>query len=448
MILRRRAAGGRFCRPSHGRGQLPLPYGSAGRPLALRRSALVLILLLAPFGCQSVDEHPDGSASTPAAPADDAYPSLHSVPPRPQLSYPVRQQREIVGELLADRTNARYTEQVIRYRTGLSSLPPPPAPPAAARKPIAEAVIAEAPPRSEPGGTQPEPMEQQAPPRNVAEVQRGNLDDGSLDDMIEDMVVDAEDNPRATPPAEADLAPSAGRTPETAPPARAPPQQMESETGPVNRLFDWLGGLLGEEDRASVAAGPSPEASGGRPLAVAAADPPADPVEPEGAPDARPIEPVAGVARANDAPVASERTAGSTPADPPEPAGQPVVVPAARPMPEAATITVTTSGVEIAPPEPAGDPDPGVIAFARGSAALPPGAVPKLERLLAEASAEQARITVLGEGSPPSLAIDRARAVGQALVRLGASADRLRITMATNGAGDRARLVLAGSSGR
>ncbi|MGH6914591.1 MAG: hypothetical protein ACREH3_12900, partial [Geminicoccales bacterium] len=77
-----------------------------------------------------------------------------------------------------------------------------------------------------------------------------------------------------------------------------------------------------------------------------------------------------------------------------------------------------------------------------------PGAMPKLERFLAEARAEQARITVLGEGSPPSLAIDRARAVGQALVRLGASPERLRMTMATNGAGDRARLVLAGSSAR
>ena len=84
-----------------------------------------------------------------------------------------------------------------------------------------------------------------------------------------------------------------------------------------------------------------------------------------------------------------------------------------------------------------------MIAFARGSAALPPGAVPKLERFLAAASADDAPITVLGEGSPPALAIDRARAVGQALVRLGASAERLRITMATDGAGDRARLRLA-----
>jgi len=87
--------------------------------------------------CQQVaDDAPVEGQSAPAetvarsadAPAQD-YPPLQSVPPRPRLSYTVQQQREIVGALVADRENARYTSQVIRYRSGLSSMPPPPAPP-------------------------------------------------------------------------------------------------------------------------------------------------------------------------------------------------------------------------------------------------------------------------------------------------------------------------------
>jgi outer membrane protein OmpA-like peptidoglycan-associated protein len=405
-----------------------------------------MILLLASFGCQNLDEDPDASASKAAARTDDAYPSLHSVPPRPQLSYPVRQQRTIVGELLADRSNARYTEQVIRYRAGLSALPPPPAPPATARQPAVEAVIAEAPP-VEPEDAQPEPMAQQPPPRNVPDYSGGNLDDGGLDDMIQDMVVDTEDDPAASPPAEADLAPSAGPTPETARPSRTPPQEMEGEEGAVNRLFDWLGGLVDGEDQATATTDRSPDEPDLRPPTVAEAQAAADPVEPEGSADGRPIEPAAGELAAELAPGA-QQTAGAPPPDPPRPASAPVVVPAGRPVPETSTITVAASGIGIAPVEPADDPDPTVIAFAPGSAALPHRALAKLASFMAEVSADQTRITVLGEGSPPALAIDRARAVGQALVRLGASADRLRMAAADTGAGDRARLVLAAPGGR
>jgi hypothetical protein len=74
------------------------------------------------------------AAEAPAAiseelPAGTPYPPLQTVPPRPQLSYTVQQQRQIVEALIADRENARYTSQVVRYRAGLSSLPPPPVPP-------------------------------------------------------------------------------------------------------------------------------------------------------------------------------------------------------------------------------------------------------------------------------------------------------------------------------
>ncbi len=68
-------------------------------------------------------------APVATAPAEAGYPPLQSVPPRPQLSYTVQQQRQIVEALIADRENARYTGQVVRHRSGLSSLPPPPTPP-------------------------------------------------------------------------------------------------------------------------------------------------------------------------------------------------------------------------------------------------------------------------------------------------------------------------------
>ncbi|MEM7021188.1 MAG: hypothetical protein AAF637_01210 [Pseudomonadota bacterium] len=60
----------------------------------------------------------------------------------------MRQQREIVDSLVADRENARYTSEVVRYRSGLSSMPPPPAPP----EPIdTAALVPEAPePEDEP----------------------------------------------------------------------------------------------------------------------------------------------------------------------------------------------------------------------------------------------------------------------------------------------------------
>ena len=87
------------------------------------------------------------TASSEAAPvanasAEAGYPPLQTVPPRPQLSYTVQQQREIVEALIADRENARYTSQVVRHRSGLSSLPPPPTRPEPAAPVSIEPAIA------------------------------------------------------------------------------------------------------------------------------------------------------------------------------------------------------------------------------------------------------------------------------------------------------------------
>jgi hypothetical protein len=110
----------------------------------------VLMIVLA--SCQDVaDETAPGEAVTFAP----GYPSLHTVPPRPQLSYTVEQRSAIVDRLIADRDNARYTDEVVRYRAGLSSVPPP-APPALAAVPpepemgAPDAAHAPALPRAEP----------------------------------------------------------------------------------------------------------------------------------------------------------------------------------------------------------------------------------------------------------------------------------------------------------
>jgi hypothetical protein len=97
-------------------------------------------------GCQEMGDDRATASSAPApvaeAPAEAGYPPLQSVPPRPQLSYTVQQQRQIVEALIADRENARYTSQVVRHRSGLSSLPPPPTPPEPAPPITVEPAIA------------------------------------------------------------------------------------------------------------------------------------------------------------------------------------------------------------------------------------------------------------------------------------------------------------------
>jgi outer membrane protein OmpA-like peptidoglycan-associated protein len=85
------------------------------------------------------------------------------------------------------------------------------------------------------------------------------------------------------------------------------------------------------------------------------------------------------------------------------------------------------------------------IGFAPGSAVLPPAAAAHLERFLAEVKAPDARIKVVGEADTPALALDRALAVGLALVRGGIPADRLELTLASATGGDQVRLSAVAS---
>ena len=171
---------GAFCRRSGAHGQPPW----AGHAIAAlergawRCGASMWVLMIVLASCQDVAEQP---GPIEAVTFDPGYPSLHTVPPRPQLSYTVEQRRAIVDMLIADRANARYTEEVVRYRAGLSSEPPPAAPALAAVSPDLEATTPDALHATTP------PDAARAAPAIIPETKFQNEGD-SLDSFMRDMV--------------------------------------------------------------------------------------------------------------------------------------------------------------------------------------------------------------------------------------------------------------------
>ena len=121
-------------------------------------------------------------------------------------------------------------------------------------------------------------------------------------------------------------------------------------------------------------------------------------------------------------------------------------IPAPRPKPVADTPWIEVAGGLIGIPA-APRPEPlaalGSVPFGPQSAMLTLDAVARLGRFLAEMNAHEARIRIVGEATAPSLALDRALAVGLALVQSGVPADRLQLTLAHGGSVDQARLFLA-----
>jgi hypothetical protein len=156
----------------------------AGRAIAARErgawrcGASMWVLMIVLASCQDVAEQP---AQIEPVTFDPAYPSLHTVPARPQLSYTVEQRRAIVDMLIADRANARYTEEVVRYRAGLSSEPPPAAPALAAVSPNLAA------PGPDGAHATTPPDAPRAVPAIIPET-KFQTEDGSLDSFMRDMV--------------------------------------------------------------------------------------------------------------------------------------------------------------------------------------------------------------------------------------------------------------------
>jgi hypothetical protein len=119
--------------------------------------------------------------------------------------------------------------------------------------------------------------------------------------------------------------------------------------------------------------------------------------------------------------------------------------PVPKPMPKGAEIDIADGvvGIDAGRSRPRVGGALGSVAFEPESAMLTPHAMYRLRQLLAEAAAREARIQVVGEAAAPALALDRALAVGLALVQSGIPADRLELTLARGGSSDQAQLFLA-----
>jgi hypothetical protein len=218
-------------------------------------------------------------------------------------------------------------------------------------------------------------------------------------------------------------------------PAAPDPAATEEDDG--QGFMDWLGDLLGQSEPAAPAPATDLAAVPAmQPVAVAQSTAEAEVAE--RAPDGRPPRPdpgghgiaigVEGVAIERGAAGASRRSGRS------EQAGI-----ERAPAPTARDSAPGKPEVPPLPPVAAA----GRIPFEPGSADLPEGASAQLEQVLAEAKAQGAVIRILGEAAAPALALDRARAVGLALVRLGAGAGDVEMTLAHGATGDQAQLLLA-----
>jgi outer membrane protein OmpA-like peptidoglycan-associated protein len=191
--------------------------------------------------------------------------------------------------------------------------------------------------------------------------------------------------------------------------------------------------------------------------------------EPEWAPAVRtamverPAEPPAENGRFEHATAATDAAPSPAPAKPALAANQATVAPAAversmpqplpKPVADAAGIEVAGGLVDVDAASRDHSADAASrdhsaaalmsVRFDPRSAMLAPDALARLGELLAEAQAPAARIKIVGEADAPALALDRALAVGLALVQSGVPADRLELTLAHSGSGDQARLFLA-----
>jgi outer membrane protein OmpA-like peptidoglycan-associated protein len=353
----------------------------------------VVIAVLA--SCQGPAGKP---AKTGTITATEGYPSLHTVPPRPQLSYSVEQRRAIVDGLVADRENARYTGEVVRYRAGLSNTPPPEPPIVAAVEAGPEAADAASAPSGPPGDRP-----------AVPESPELFYEDDDLGSFMRDLLRD-------------------GGAPGAAPEARAaPPGTVTSQSGPADER------IVADDVRPS---------GGAQAVAVTMAA--GGPAPARAAPATARADASAGIAPPPSVPAKPAPAAELATARTPEPPELVLPRPVEKPAPGVAQIEVADGlvAVEI----PAGHDRGaalGAVAFGPGSAALSPDARARLEQILGEANARGARVRIVGEGAAPALALDRARAVGLALVQGGLPPERLEMTLAYDAAGDRARLFLA-----
>src|SRR5271167_2773289 len=132
-----------------------------GKPLSSRRvrprahRVAILLLALGLSACNPVetwrdwtgtsrdDPDPDTTPNTKNLAAGEAtdYPNLASVPPPPTRALTTAEREKLTQSLIADRTNAKYSDEKLRagFPAVSAPAPPPPPPPVAAAADDAQA---------------------------------------------------------------------------------------------------------------------------------------------------------------------------------------------------------------------------------------------------------------------------------------------------------------------
>lgn len=427
----------------------------------------VVMIVLASCQDAAEDTRPGGAVAE-----QSGYPSLHSVPPRPQLSYTVEQRRAIADGLIADRENARYSNQVVRYRTGLSGLPPPDAPP------VAAAPLTPVPDVSNPGDASRPPDAVRDRPVAAPETEFDYHDD-DIESFLDEIAGDRMEGSGAVAPGPQSSATPLGRAIVRAGAARTVGSPAAAYNGPppgaVWAIPAESAGVPDAPLPTAASAAPtrepaSPPARVGASLAGRApgvvwgmVDMPDRPAEPAVAASAVPgavtstASPSASAAPGVPATATRMETRHQDETTEFDEKGVEATAAARAERRERRPpfeLPADAAGIEIGDgliavalaPSPEANRAADSIAFAPGSATLPPDAALLLERFLAKVKAPDVRVSVVGEADVPALALDRALAVGLALVRRGVPADRLQVTMARDAAGDQVRLSAGASA--
>jgi len=397
-----------------------------------------VLVVLALAGCSSVPDAVNpmewyrsatgSSSSRPAAqtnPTDTrmaeaqskSAPNLATVPERPTRASTPAERQALTQGLVADRENAKYTDDDLQPRTAQASAPAarpatPPAPPVTTPPAPAAAAPASPPPPAVAAASPPS-----APPTPPAA--------------------------RAASPAPAPPAATAQPVPPPPPPAMpqvaSPPPRAAAPAAP-----------------SAPPPSPAPARAAAPPPPVAAAPPPA----------ARPQAPAAAQATTVDQIYRQQLARSESAVQLRQPAAEPPPPPPAQPRrigalqhtaretsrSQVAYVGGTTGvpSTTIQPGEPAA-----TIRFSEGTARLAATDRTTLARIAAMAQELGGRVRVVGHAGRPggegaksevsdfNLSLDRANAVAQELMRNGISSERLKI----EAVGDAEPLVIAGSAG-
>lgn len=416
----------------------------------------MIVAVLALGGCSSVPDAVNPvewyrsasdvfSSSTPAKPSPTdpkmadaqakAAPNLASVPPRPTRASTPAERQSLTQGLVADRENAKYTDDDLQPKLPTPSTATPPSAPAAPARPAPAPPAASAPPPSPAAASPPVAA---APPPAPAPAPAAP--------------------PRPAPPvAAAPAAPAADNSATAQPVPPPPPPTMPQVAAPS---------AARSPAPAAAPARSAPPAPSVRPApAVQAPAPPPPPPPPQissaprpqaaaPAPAAPTVDQVyrQQLARSETAVQLRQPVAELPPAPPAVPPRSGALQHTARESGRSQVAYIESRGpaLVVRPGEPAA-----TIRFGEGSARLAPSDRQTLSRVAALAQELGGRVRIVGhagranggEGAKGEVAefglsLDRANAVAQELMRNGLTSDRLQV----DAMGDAEPLVIAGTA--